>query len=82
MFSVTRFGVSPAGGVLEPLCERGAAPAGPGSHRTAVWGGPGLPSLLASPQEAAEGRGQGGEEGPGTVEGEGFLGESRRLHQV
>lgn len=59
--------VSPAGVSVEPLRERGAPLARPGAHRARPRGPARLSRLLASPQTAAQGRGQSREEGAGPV---------------
>lgn len=55
--------VCPAGVSFKPLCQRRAPLAWLGSHRARRWGPARLPHLLASPQTAAQGRGQSRAEG-------------------
>ncbi|XP_014889197.1 protein C3orf33 homolog isoform X3 [Poecilia latipinna] len=67
--------VCPAGVDVELLHERGAPKARPGppcSHRGTPAG---LSPLLAPAQTAAQGRGEGGEEGSGSMEEGGLVGE-------
>lgn len=57
------------------LCERRASLARPSPHRTRHRGPDGLSHLLASPQTAAQGRGQSREEGAGPVAAGQHMGE-------